>query len=84
MWPVRPNQKADSPVSTAPLSGIGVGCTTSYVEILSLATIRIRSPRSYISRTFPLAMSGRSVTGGTDPQATNAFGPLRARVGPGP
>ena len=52
-------------MSTAPLSGIGVGCTTSYVEILSLATIRMRSPRSYISRTFPLAMSGRSVTGGT-------------------
>ena len=52
-------------MSTAPLSGIGVGCTTSYVEIRSLATIRIRSPRSYISRTFPLAMSGRSVTGGT-------------------
>jgi hypothetical protein len=27
--------------------------------------MRIRSPRSYISRTFPLAMSGRSDTGGT-------------------
>ena len=27
-------------------------------------------------------MSGRSVTGGTDPQATNAFGRLRARVRP--
>src|SRR3954451_3515020 len=66
MCPERPNQKADRPVSTAPLSGIGVGCTTSYVEIRSLATIRIRSPRSYISRTFTLAMSGRSVTGGTD------------------
>src|SRR5919204_5291925 len=65
MWPVRPNQNAESPVSTAPLSGMGVGCTTSYVEIRSLATMRIRSPRSYISRTFPLARSGRSVTGGT-------------------
>ncbi len=29
MLPVRSNQKADSPVSTLPLSGIGVGCTTS-------------------------------------------------------
>ncbi len=27
--PVRSNQKVDRPVSTAPLSGIGVGCTTS-------------------------------------------------------
>ena len=26
---VRSNQNVDRPVSTAPLSGIGVGCTTS-------------------------------------------------------
>src|SRR3954466_15247560 len=62
MWPVRENQNADSPVSTLPLSGIGFGCTTSYVEIRSEATIRRRSPRSYISRTFPDARSGRSAT----------------------
>src|SRR5919205_2008142 len=65
MWPVRANQNADSPVSTFPLSGIGVGCTTSYVEIRSEATMRMRSPRSYISRTLPLASSGRSATVGT-------------------
>jgi hypothetical protein len=34
---VRSNQKADSPVRTRPLSGIGVGRTTSKVEIRSLA-----------------------------------------------
>src|SRR3954451_6464897 len=62
MWPVRENQNADSPVSTLPLSGVGFGCTTSYVEIRSEATIRRRSPRSYISRTFPEARSGRSAT----------------------
>ena len=56
----RSNQKTDSPVSTFPLSGIGVGWTASYVEIRSLATISRRSPRSYISRTFPLATRGRS------------------------
>src|SRR4051812_31441883 len=65
MWPVFVNQKADRPVSTFPLSGIGVGCTTSYVEIRSEATMRMRSPRSYISRTLPLASSGRSATVGT-------------------
>src|SRR5215217_7109292 len=60
MWPVLANQNADSPVRTAPFPGMGVGCTTSYVEIRSLATIRMRSPRSYISRTLPLAIRGRS------------------------
>src|SRR3954453_11314977 len=65
MWPVFVNQKADRPVSTFPLSGIGVGCTTSYVEIRAEATMRMRSPRSYISRTLPLASSGRSATVGT-------------------
>src|SRR5919199_946666 len=39
--------------------------TTSYVEIRSEATMRMRSPRSYISRTLPLASSGRSATVGT-------------------
>ena len=29
MSAVRSNQNVDSPVSTLPLSGIGVGCTTS-------------------------------------------------------
>ncbi len=29
MAAVRSNQNADRPVSTRPLSGIGVGCTTS-------------------------------------------------------
>src|SRR5205085_1629251 len=53
---VSPNQNADSPVSTRPLSGISVGRTTSKVEIRSLATSS--SPFSSIvnsSRTFPLA-----------------------------
>jgi len=67
MWlettsPVRANQKAESPVRTLPLSGTGVGCTASYVEIRSDATIRTSSPRSYISRTFPEAIRGRSAT----------------------
>src|SRR3954447_4843572 len=64
IWPVRSNQKTLSAVSTLPLSGMGVGWTTSYVEMRSEATIRRRSPRSYISRTFPDARRGRSETGG--------------------
>ena len=52
---VRPNQKCERPVSTRPLSGIGVGRTTSKAEIRSDATIRSRSPKPYISRTLPEA-----------------------------
>src|SRR5688572_290789 len=52
---VRPNQKAERPASTRPLSGISVGRTTSKTEMRSLAT---RSSRlwssAYNSRTFPL------------------------------
>ncbi len=42
MWPVFSNQNTDRPVSTLPLSGIGVGWTASYVEMRSLATISRR------------------------------------------
>src|SRR3954454_17095179 len=62
MWPVFANQNAERPVSTAPLPGMGVGCTTSYGEMRSLATMRMRSPISYISRTLPLAIRGKSAT----------------------
>src|SRR3984885_7462988 len=65
------NQNTDSPVSTLPLSGIGVGWTASYVEMRSLATIKSGAgssfetcARSYISRTLPLAIRGRSASGG--------------------
>src|SRR6266540_6368671 len=52
---VRANQKAESPDSTRPLSGISVGSTTSKVEMRSLATSRSRSsPRAKSSRTLPL------------------------------
>src|SRR2546423_4620350 len=52
---VRANQKAESPVSTRPLSGISVGRTTSKVEMRSLATSSRRpSSSSNSSRTFPL------------------------------
>src|SRR6476620_1784717 len=44
--------------------------------------MRMRSPRSYISRTFPLAMSGRSFTGGTC--RTLPTGSARSRAGTGP
>src|SRR5687767_22763 len=48
------NQKFESCVSTLPLSGIGVGSTTSNAERRSLATItRCSSPASYTSRTLP-------------------------------
>src|SRR3954447_9600479 len=60
---VNPNQSTESPVSTLPLSGMGVGWTTSYVEMRSEATMSRRSPRSYISRTFPDARRGRSQSG---------------------
>src|SRR3954452_7707509 len=63
IWPVRSNQKTLSAVSTLPLSGMGVGWTTSYVEMRSEATMSRRSPRSYISRTFPDARRGRSQSG---------------------
>src|SRR6476646_7775106 len=59
---VRANQRAESPVSTRPLSGISVGRTTSKVEMRSLATSSRRSSSSaYSSRTLPLptwAVSG--------------------------
>src|SRR6185369_7265643 len=52
--PVRPNQKRDSPVSTLPLSRIGVGRTTSKALIRSDATIANRSSSMrYRSRTLP-------------------------------
>src|ERR1035437_8499094 len=47
------NQKRDRPVSTRPLSGIGVGRTTSKAESRSLATSSRRSPTSNRSRTLP-------------------------------
>ena len=50
---VRPNQNCERPVSTRPLSGMGVGRTTSNAEMRSDATISSRSPKPYISRTFP-------------------------------
>ena len=52
--PVSPNQKRDRPVSTRPLSGIGVGSTTSNAEMRSEATSSSRSSSSaYRSRTLP-------------------------------
>ena len=59
---VRANQKAESPVSTRPLSGISVGRTTSKVEIRSEATRSSRSSsRAYSSRTLPLPRCTASV-----------------------
>ena len=51
---VRSNQNAESWVRRPPLWGIGFGITQSKALMRSLATIRIRSSRSYIERTFPL------------------------------
>src|SRR3954453_19250248 len=79
MCPDFANQNVDRPVRTAPFPGIGVGCTTSYVEMRSLATMRIRSPISYISRTLPLAIRGRSATVGMGPQASSGSGGRRGR-----
>ncbi len=56
------NQNTDIWVSTLPLSGIGVGRTTSYAEIRSDATISRSSSSSYISRTLPLACSFSSAS----------------------
>jgi len=54
IFAVRPNQKFDSCVRTLPLSGIGVGSTTSNADRRSDATITSWSgPASYTSRTFP-------------------------------
>src|SRR5450830_1718250 len=51
---VASNQKREMPVRTRPLSGIGVGRTTSNAESRSLATRSRRSPTSNRSRTLPL------------------------------
>jgi hypothetical protein len=54
------NQNTDICVSTLPLSGIGVGITTSYAEMRSEATISRSPSSSYISRTLPVACSFNS------------------------
>ena len=46
---VLPNQKAEICESTAPLSGMPFGITTSKAEILSVATMRYSLPRSWVS-----------------------------------
>ena len=52
--PVSANQNRDRPVSTRPLSGIGVGRTTSNADSRSEATSRSwPSPMRYRSRTLP-------------------------------
>src|SRR5436305_13700753 len=61
---VRSNQKRESPVRTRPLSGIGVGSTTSNAEMRSDATSSSRSPNAYSSRTFPDAVWRRSSASG--------------------
>src|ERR1700751_4621014 len=48
-----PNHHSDSCVSTRPLSGIGVGRTTSYTLTRSEATMMRSPPSAYRSRTFP-------------------------------
>ena len=65
MSAVRPNQNRDNWLSTQPLSGTAEPRTTSYAEILSVATIRRCSPTSYMSRTLPrrwTAMPSRDVS----------------------
>ena len=52
---MRSNQNRESAVSTLPLSGIGVGSTTSNADMRSDATSSSRSPNPYSSRTFPEA-----------------------------
>jgi hypothetical protein len=50
----RSNQKWDSWVSTSPLRGMPLGMMQSKAEMRSVATNSNASPRSKISRTFPL------------------------------
>ena len=52
------NQKCDNWVRTSPFRGIPLGITQSNAEIRSVATNRNASPRSKISRTFPLFSFG--------------------------
>src|SRR3954453_12248153 len=47
----------------------------------SLATMRIRSPISYISRTLPLAIRGRSATVGMGRRLSSGSGGLRGGIG---
>ena len=54
----RSNQKWENIVKTSPFWGMPFGKTTSYALIRSDATIRRLSPRSNISRTFPLRTFG--------------------------
>src|SRR5215471_7158538 len=53
------NQNREICVRTFPLSGMGVGITTSKAESRSVATMRSWSPRSYMSRTLPRAEVAR-------------------------
>ena len=66
---VRSNQNRESPVRTRPLSGMGVGSTTSNAEMRSDATSSSRSPKPYSSRTLPggLVQIGQGVRHGPPP-----------------
>src|ERR1035437_6563011 len=70
------NQKRDRPVSTRPLSGIGVGRTTSKAAMRSLATSSRRSPTSNRSRTLPDRMNPAAWTAA--PAALGSPGRSRA------
>ena len=71
---VRPNQKRDRPVSTRPLSGTGVGSTTSNAEMRSDATSSSRSSSSaYRSRTLPERRNER-----VGPSSTHRPAPARS------
>src|ERR1035437_5184488 len=81
MSAVRSNQKREMPVRTRPLSGMGVGRTTSKADIRSLATSSRRSPTSNRSRTLPLRTKPPE-TWSADPTARGSPGltPLGRRI----
>ena len=80
---VSANQNRDRPVSTRPLSGIGVGRTTSNADSRSEATSRsVSASTSYRSRTLPERRND-SASGIDDLRGTaRAAASGRARHGP--
>jgi predicted HTH transcriptional regulator len=54
LFDVYVEEKDDKAVRMAPFPVIGVSITTSKADILSVATIKRTSPKSYTSLTFPL------------------------------
>src|SRR5216110_264491 len=78
-----PNHHSDSRVRIVPLSGTGVGSTTSYTDTRSEATSTISSPSPYTSRTLPECSSSTALRYRYPVHGGGTRGQLRCLVHPG-